>query len=475
MNTLPDNVLLAIFKFFLDEYSYTYERDEQERENAWQSLVHVCRRWRCIAFGSPRHLDLELVCTSRTRARDTLDVWPALPLVILCQGNYPIRNTDDIIAVLERRDRVRRIDLRDFQSSVPEIILPEMRQPFPELTSLLLFMDKGTVPIFPESFLGGSAPRLEYLRLHHIPFPCLPKVLLSATHLHSLHLYDIPHSGYILPDALVTILSNLTSLKSFILAFQSPRSCPDLSNRPPPPSSRSVLPVLTIFEFKGVCEYLEYFVDLIDTPQLDTSSITFFNDVLFDTPQFMQFIARTSTLRALEKAHITLWDKGADVNFLSRTSEHMDLKLRLEVLCRGLDWQVSSVGQVCASCLPPLSMSEDLYIYERKNWGLDWKENIEYGLWVDLLHPFTAVKNLYLCREFSRRIGPALQELVEGITTEVLPTLENIFLEGLVPSGSVEGGIGQFVAARQVAGHPITISRWANSENEMIFPYYRYL
>jgi hypothetical protein len=33
------------------------------------------------------------------------------------------------------------------------------------------------------------------------------------------------------------------------------------------------------------------------------------------------------------------------------------------------------------------------------------------------------------------RIAPALKELVEGRTTEVLSTLENIFLEGFQPLG----------------------------------------
>ena len=44
------------------------------------------------------------------------------------------------------------------------------------------------------------------------------------------------------------------------------------------------------------------------------------------------------------------------------------------------------------------------------------------------LRSFVAVKNLYLLEEFVPRIAPALQELVGGRMTEVLPTLENIFL-----------------------------------------------
>jgi hypothetical protein len=38
--------------------------------------------------------------------------------------------------------------------------------------------------------------------------------------------------------------------------------------------------------------------------------------------------------------------------------------------------------------------------------------------------------------------------------------LQNIFLEGLQPSGPVQEGIVKFVAARQLSGHPITVSLW---------------
>jgi hypothetical protein len=74
------------------------------------------------------------------------------------------------------------------------------------------------------------------------------------------------------------------------------------------------------------------------------------------------------------------------------------------------------------------------------------------------------VKNLYLCKEFASRIVPALQELVGVRTTEVLPTLQNIFLEELQVSGPIQEAIRQFVAARQVTGYPIAVSHWDKSE-----------
>jgi hypothetical protein len=115
---------------------------------------------------------------------------------------------------------------------------------------------------------------------------------------------------------------------------------------------------------------------------------------------------------------------------------------------------------VFTSSLPPLSAVEDLYIDENIYRPEHWQDNVEYSLWLELLLPFTAVKNLYLSKELARRIGPALQEHVEIVATGALPALENIFLEGLEPSGPVQEGIQQFVATRQVISDPIAISPW---------------
>jgi hypothetical protein len=221
---------------------------------------------------------------------------------------------DDVIAVLERRDRVCQIDLMHISSSHLEKGSAAMQEPFPELTYLLLLSYDETVPVLPDSFLGGSAPRLQLLRLDRIPFPGLPKLLLSAAHLVDLNLENIPHSGYISPEAMLIALSKLTSLRSLRLEFQSPKSRPDHASRCPPPRTRSVLPVLNYFCFKGVSEYLDNLVARIDAPQLNSLYITFFNQVVFDTPHFIQFISRTPALQNLEKARVAFEDGTANVN-----------------------------------------------------------------------------------------------------------------------------------------------------------------
>ena len=463
IDTLPDDVLLEIFNF---HGYYDYDEFGEEREKAWQTLVHVCRRWRCIVFGSPRHLYLRLVCTKRTPARDMLDVWPALPLIVFYR-DYLAGSEDNITAALKCADRVCQIYL-EIAWNFDLDVFGAMQQPFPELTYLKL-VGHGTVAVVPDSFLGGSTPRLEVLFLFGIPFPGLPKLLLSATHLNHLQLFNIPHSGYISPDSVVAVLSTLTSLSYFWLEFESPRSCPGPASRRRPRSTRSLLPGFTHFRFKGVGEYLEDLVACIDAPQLNTFYITFFNDIVFDTPQLVQFISHTPKWKALKNAHITLQGRtrrAARVDFSSQTSRYGEFNV--EILCKGLDWQVSSLEQVCTSCLPPLSTLEDLYFHEESDSQPDWEGSVENRQWLELLRSFVAVKNLYLSEKFASRIGPALQELVEGRATDVLPALQNIFLKGVESSGSVQETIEQFVAARQVTNHPVGISPWTDSEESEV-------
>ena len=423
----------------------------------WQSLVHVCRRWRCLVFGSPRRLDLKLYCTPKTPAKDTLDVWPAFPLII--QGMA--LSLSNIITALGQSNRVHQVALH-LAGWQLENVLAAMQVPFPELTELRFWSYDKTLPVIPDSFMGGSAPRLRFLTLNSIPFPGLPKLLLSsATHLVKLQLYDIPHSGYISPQAIVALLSVVSSLELLHLQFRSPQSRPDWeSPRSLHPPKRFILPALAKFRFKGVTEYLEELMTRIDTPQLGRIDITFFNQIDFDCPRLAQFITCTPKLRAPDKALVQFNDGTASVTLGFRASKFRPNYLVICISCREPDWQLSSIEQVCNSSLPLLSTVEDLYI-DHRYLELVWKnEAIENTLWMEFLLPFTTVKNLYISREFAPGIAAALRELVGGRMTEVLPGLQNIFVEGLELLGSFQENIGQFVATRQFSDHPIAISKW---------------
>jgi hypothetical protein len=247
---------------------------------------------------------------------------------------------------------------------------------------------------------------------------------------------------------MVTALSALTSLKSLFIEFKSPRRRLDRRRSPPPPT-RTLLPALTYFYFKGVSEYLDDLVARIEAPLLDEFHITFFHQLIFDTPQLTQFISRTRKFNACDHALVQFFDLGVRVSTI-------DKALRLEISCRQSDWQLSSLAQVCGSIF--IHPIEHLYIQEAILSPPPWQDDIETGQWLELLHRLTAVKDLRITRESTPRIAPTLQELVGGRATEVLPALQTLFLETL-PS-DVRKKIDKFVAARELAGHPIAVSRW---------------
>ena len=421
---LPDDVLLRMFDFYVEQ-----DMDqifEKTRIEEWITLAHVCRRWRSVVFQSPRRLNLRLLCTSKTYVWDSLDIWPPLPLAIHAVDNER-PGMYNIVTVLEKHnDRVCQIKLTPESSELEYF----MHKPFPELTHLLIGMYNfnGAMPKLPDSFLGGTAPRLRSIRLGGVPFPGLPNLLLSATHLVHLDVHFIPRTGYIPPEATANSLSALTSLEYLRLEFRYPRPRPVIDSRRPPPPTRSILPRLTKILFQGVSDYLEEILTRIDAPQLEDLYISFFHQTTFDTPQLLQFISRRPTLRAPERGHIEFHSQHITVKFSSQTSHYNVLSVRIG--CTPSERQLSSLRQVCTSSFPPLSTLEDLYISEDPQWGARWQGYFENTLWLEFLHPFATVKNLYLSKEFVPRIALNLQDLVGGRTTEVLPSLENIFLGG---------------------------------------------
>jgi hypothetical protein len=341
-----------------------------------------------------------------------------------------------------------------------------MQEQLPALTHLMLDLEtyyNRSPQALPDGFLGGSAPRLQSLDLRSIPFPALPKLLLTATDLVELSLIQIPHNGYFSPEAIAACLAVSANLKSLTIGFESPLSLPDRASRRSPPSTRSVLPALTQFHFTGVSEYLDDLVTRIDAPFLIVIRVTFFNQLIFNIPQLTQFMRRTPNFGAINEASIYFSSRDISIRFSStRTSDEYFI---LSISCGKLDWQLSSLAQVLSelSSFLAIYMVENLYV---KLWhGSYWQDDVEIEQWLEICHPFTAVKNLYISERFTQHITSALQEFVGEIVTDSLPALESLFVEELEPSGPVQEAIGKFVAARVLSGHPIAVSQWDRDQS----------
>ena len=459
INQLSDDVLLEIFGFYL-AYPLPLPFNQEDK---WHTLVHVCRQWRYVVFGSPRRLDLRLFCTNR-RLEKTLDIWPELPIVIHLDeifGQLP--SVTNVISVLNRHDRVCKLKI--FIIDVPNSFLKEvattMSEPFPALIELGLTSYAEDLLTLPDSFLGGSAPRLRSLVLCGISFPAIGKLLLSTRDLVTLSLDFIPPSGYISPEAIVPILSALTRLESFRLHFEIPQFWTHGASRRPPALTRIVLPALTNFSFYSYVGYLGDFVSRIDAP-LDCIAMAFFDElVVSDIPLLRDFIDRTKIFHAPYRVETSLSNIRGSILLFQRKGD-VDFKvLSLEIPSSSftLGSQISSLTQACSSLFPPLPSLEHLGIYEYRSnrFGSLRHHEVDTTQWMELLRPFITVKDLVLGEPLILFVASTLQELVGERGTEILPALQNIFLEGFQASSPVPEGIAKFIAARERSGRPVML------------------
>jgi hypothetical protein len=387
--------------------------------------------------------------------RRTLDVWPPLPVEIECFSVYPWEE-DNVIAALERPNRVRNIMISHNGTTTPlERLVTVMQEPFPAIEYLSLRMVTGTVSALPNTFLGGSAPRLRSLHLHRIPFPTLPRLLLSSNDLVDLSLSRIPHSGYIPPEAMAMCISALTSLTDLSIGFESPASHPDPITRRPPPLRRAILPALTNFDFYGVSEYLEDLMTRTDAPLLQRVKITLFNQLVFDIQQLTRFIDYAPALRPYYRALIHTVDSFG-ITFWPRRQSSIGKSLSFNISCKEVDLQASSFVQICNQLSFVLSSIEELTIDEE---GWVFLFGMDDTQWLELFQPFTAVQTMRIFNNTPHSpILSALRGLSGGSATQVLPALEELRLLRYQALASQHDN-WPFIVARQCSDHPVVVRK----------------
>jgi F-box-like len=456
MDAIPDDILLDIFDLCLQGL----EDYPDSRAKNWNRLAHVCQGWRYIVFASPHRLNLCLSCTEHTPVRETLDVWPPLPIEIL---SY--RLDDNIFAALEHRDRVRKVSLLRIPRKHIVALMPE---PFPALERLSLATDSvndNNPPVLPSTFLGGSAPRLKTLFLRCISLPTLPQLLSSSNDLVDLSLQRIPHGGFISPEAMATCICALSRLMNLRISFSfdclafRPRI--DRRTEGPSPLTRTVLASLTNFEFHGDSRYLEYIVAQIDAPVLKNVDILLFDLALSNLPildiqNLAQFIDHSPTLMSYNRAEMVLGFGQLELRLLPTMKTSRD-GFFSTIRCNDASLQLPCMAQICANFSFLLSGVKKLDIEGRRTCV---QADIDDAKWLELFHLFSSVQTL----QISRRMQPCIVSALEGLSgesaTRVLPALGDLYLqEKYLPpgSGSEQKDIGRFIAARQCLNRPVTV------------------
>jgi hypothetical protein len=249
-------------------------------------------------------------------------------------------------------------------------------------------------------------------------------------------------------------------LKMFVLHFDhdnAPAFWTHGACQRSPALTRVVLLALTNFDYWGNSQYLEGIVSRIDAP-LDGIAVTFSNEPLvFDTiPSFRDFIRRTKIPNGSHRADAFISSFDVEISLFQRK----DFKvLKVRILCShdAVDPQLWLLAQACSKLLPPLPSLELLSIYNSKHSPPRWQDGVDNARWMELLRPFATVKDLVLDELVALSVASSLQEFVGEQETEVLPVLQNIFLEGFCSLDPVPEGIAKFVAARELTGHPIFV------------------
>jgi len=262
---------------------------------------------------------------------------------------------------------------------------------------------------------------------------------------------------------MVTALAVLKNLREFYLGFRSPLSRPDRADGPPPLRIHVILPALSTLVFRGVSEYFEDVVAHIDAPLLNKVETTFFNQLIFANPQLAQFFRRTNELKAPYRADVSFHGDFVRVRLYSQRQGIDRGVFGVVVECRVSDWQLSSVAQVCNSSLLSLSTLEELFIYDDLS-HTPWQEDMDTAQWLELLHPFSSVKDIYLSKGLALQVMHVLREQ-DGIgISEVLPKLQNLSIEGSPWQRLSQVHVfSQFVIARQLSGRPVAVRQWLDA------------
>jgi hypothetical protein len=395
-----------------------------------------------------------------------LHIWPEFPIALrITDLQVDDEIPDNIMAALEHNDRVCEIYVDGLE--LEELVIePVMQNSFPALTHLHLEAYDNDSPIVPDSFLGGSAPRLRSLYLLGFPYyPALPKLLSSTTGLVSLSLSD---TCYLSPQMMVDCLASLTRLEKLqIEGFYLPHEDRhQLSQHSPPLTRHSDLrhfPVLATLVFDGVIEYFDHLFAYIDAPRLENLKIGFPHPPIFDLSRILVSASLKETFEALDQAHM-----GVEMDVLVRVTVILSSRRR------------TAGGTMLISLIPPEKHESKWTFWELKqdrrshptspflanferhdtlrgNRVLPKLGNVQ---WLDLFRLFPAMANLYLSEGLAACAAPALQELASEGVMEVLPALQNLFIVNSQSSAFIKEAIGEFVAARELSSHPITAQSW---------------
>ena len=265
-----------------------------------------------------------------------------------------------------------------------------------------------------------------------------------------IQLHEIPSDGYFSPDAFANAFSGMTLLQSLSLYFLSFSPRQNYVGFPPHPGERFVLPALMCLKSRGTSKYLDSFVARIDAHRLGDIDITFFSQPTMDASQLGRLIELTEMQTSLSQADVQTSTHAISISFANSSNA---TPLRLQISCKQLDWQLSSMTQICNRF--------SSFLFRVKNLGINttqWSSG-QIGVdeqWLELVRSFVGASNF--------RTGELTSDILRsflvagGGHTTILPSLRTLHIQKPMPMrGSFWDAVDSFIMNRRLSGRSVQV------------------
>jgi hypothetical protein len=141
-------------------------------------------------------------------------------------------------------------------------------------------------------------------------------------------------------------------------------------------------------------------VACIDIPVIGIARTLFFNQLVFDFPQFTQFVGHTEALDPFKQAKLFLRHQIVNITFRHDPPEYRNLleevALSVDIPCDAFDWQILGFVEICGNTSPLFSNVKRLIIDCELLRSSYFEDDVSRAQWLGLFHPFIAVQSLEL-------------------------------------------------------------------------------
>jgi len=192
-------------------------------------------------------------------------------------------------------------------------------------------------------------------------------------------------------------------------------------------------------------------VTRIDAPHLGDIKIIFFNQLIFHISQLGRFIDRIEMQKSHRRADILSSGQAISIAF---THPEAHGRLTLQISCEQLDWQLSSMAQLCDqfSSSGLLFGVRDLRINTTQQ--SSGQDDADSEHWPELIHSFSGVERFSLAGKLVTNVLRTFRA-ADGVTS-LLPALKFLCIQG-PRSGDLRAAIRSFVTSRQLSGRPVNV------------------